>query len=129
MVVGTGIQKGIKWRNLTSKLGLSRESLTASCLGEMSFDKNHATTIGRIFSLPSAAVALLQAVPCNASPTRPATGLISWCPASSCPARRTDQSFPLPPFDLLSSRACHAPHQSAVAACPGTQVQSGEELP
>ncbi|MEF8728155.1 MAG: cyanase [Accumulibacter sp.] len=67
MIVGTKIQKGIKWSDVASKLGLSKEWVTAGCLGQMTFDKNQATTIGQIFSLPSEAVALLQVVPCKGS--------------------------------------------------------------
>ncbi|MCB1964652.1 MAG: cyanase, partial [Candidatus Accumulibacter sp.] len=38
-----------------------------ACLGQMTFDKQQATTVGRIFGLPAEAVALLQVVPYKGS--------------------------------------------------------------
>jgi cyanate lyase len=49
------------------KVGLSKEWVTAGCLGQMTFDKKQAATLGKIFGLPPDAVALLQVVPYKGS--------------------------------------------------------------
>lgn len=67
MIVAARIDKGIKWSDVADALGLSKEWVTAACLGQMIFDKAQATTIGSIFELPAEAVALLQVVPYKGS--------------------------------------------------------------
>ena len=67
MIVAARIDKGIKWSDVADALGLSKEWVTAACLGQMTFDKAQATTIGSIFELPAEAVALLQVVPYKGS--------------------------------------------------------------
>ena len=67
MIVATKIQEGIKWSDVAKKIGLSKEWVTAGCLGQMAFDKKQAAIIGKIFSLPAEAVALLQAAPYKGS--------------------------------------------------------------
>ena len=61
------IMKGIKWTDVAKKVGLSKEWVTAGCLGQMTFDKRQATIIGKIFGLSAQAVALLQVVPYKGS--------------------------------------------------------------
>jgi len=67
MIVTAKIQKGIKWADVAQTVGLSKEWVTAGCLGQMTFDTTQAATIGRIFGLPAEAVALLQVVPYKGS--------------------------------------------------------------
>jgi cyanate lyase len=67
MIVAAKIQKGLKWADVAREVGLSKEWVTAGCLGQMTFDKEQATTVGRIFGLPADAVALLQVVPYKGS--------------------------------------------------------------
>jgi len=67
MIVATKIQKGIKWSEVADKVGLSKEWVTAGCLGQMTFDAVQAKILGEIFTLPGEAVALLQAVPYKGS--------------------------------------------------------------
>ena len=67
MIVASKIQKGIKWADVASKLGLSKEWVTAGCLGQMTFDAQQAATIGEIFALSADAVALLQVPPYKGS--------------------------------------------------------------
>ena len=45
----------------------AKEWVTAGCLGQMTFDKKQAETIGKIFGLPLEAVKLLQVVPYKGS--------------------------------------------------------------
>ena len=39
MIIATKIQKGVKWSDVAKKIGLSKEWVTAGCLGQMTFDK------------------------------------------------------------------------------------------
>ena len=39
------IKKGLKWDDVAKKVGLSKEWVTAGCLGQMTFDKKQATTL------------------------------------------------------------------------------------
>ena len=66
-IVAAKIKKGIKWADVAKKVGLSKEWVTAGCLGQMTFDKKQATVIGKIFGLDAEAVALLQVVPYKGS--------------------------------------------------------------
>ncbi|MEI7429199.1 MAG: cyanase [Betaproteobacteria bacterium] len=67
MIVAAKIKKGIKWGDVAKKVGLSKEWVTAGCLGQMTFDKKQASVIGKIFGLDAEAVALLQVVPYKGS--------------------------------------------------------------
>ena len=67
MIVAAKISQGIKWSDVAAKLGLSKEWVTAGCLGQMTFDKQQAEIIGATFDLPKEAVALLQVVPYKGS--------------------------------------------------------------
>ena len=67
MIIAAKIQKGIKWGDVAREIGLSKEWVTAGCLGQMTFDKKQAGIIGKIFGLPAEAVALLQTVPYKGS--------------------------------------------------------------
>ncbi|MCZ4304561.1 cyanase [Zoogloeaceae bacterium G21618-S1] len=67
MIVAAKIQKGIKWADVAKKIGLSKEWVTAGCLGQMAFDKKQAGIIGKLFGLPAEAIALLQAAPYKGS--------------------------------------------------------------
>jgi cyanate lyase len=66
-IVAAKISKGIKWADVARELGLSKEWVTAGCLGQMTFDAGQARTLGRIFDLPDEAVKLLQVVPYKGS--------------------------------------------------------------
>jgi cyanate lyase len=67
MIVAAKIKKGIKWADVAKKIGLSKEWVTAGCLGQMTFTDEQAKKIGKIFSLPAEAVQLLQVVPYKGS--------------------------------------------------------------
>jgi len=67
MIIAAKIQKGIKWSDVAKKIGLSKEWVTAGCLGQMSFDKNQSAVIAEIFALPAEAAVLLQTVPYKGS--------------------------------------------------------------
>ena len=67
LIYSTKVQKGIKWSDVATKLKLSKEWVTAACLGQMTLTADQAKAIARIFDLPSDAIALLQAVPYKGS--------------------------------------------------------------
>ncbi len=67
MILAAKVQKEIKWADVASALGLSKEWVTAACLGQMTFDKAQAETVGEIFGLSDEAVAWLQIVPYKGS--------------------------------------------------------------
>jgi len=67
MIIGAKIAKGIKWADVATKIGLSKEWVTAACLGQMALDARQAAIIADTFALPAEAVAILQAVPYKGS--------------------------------------------------------------
>ena len=78
MILSAKVSKGIKWVQVAEAIHLSKEWTTAGCLGQMTFNKAQAETIGRLFDLSDEAVAWLQVVPSKGSlstavPTDPLT--------------------------------------------------------
>ena len=69
MIVAAKITKGLKWADVAARIGLSKEWVTAGCLGQMTFDAGQAAVLGEVFGLPEEAVALLQQVPYKGSLT------------------------------------------------------------
>jgi cyanate lyase len=67
MIVAAKIKKGLKWADVAKKIGLSKEWVTAGCLGQMTFTDEQAKKLGKIFALPAEAVQLLQVVPYKGS--------------------------------------------------------------
>lgn len=67
LIIATKVAKSIKWSDVAEKVGLSKEWVTAACLGQMTLDKEQAGIVGEIFSLPDEAVAWLQIVPYKGS--------------------------------------------------------------
>lgn len=61
------VTRNIHWRDVAEAIGRSREWTTAACLGQMTFDKHQAETIGKLFDLPDEAVAWLQIAPYKGS--------------------------------------------------------------
>ena len=58
---------GIKWDDVAKKVGLSKEWVTAGCLGQMTFDEQQAKAIGEIFDLTGEEQKWLQVVPYKGS--------------------------------------------------------------
>ena len=67
MIIGAKIAKGLKWEAVAAQVGLSKEWVTAGCLGQMTFNAPQAEIIGGIFDLPAEAIAWLQVVPSKGS--------------------------------------------------------------
>jgi cyanate lyase len=67
MILAAKVRKGIKWADVAAEVGLSKEWTTAACLGQMTFSKAQAETVGTLFGLSDEAVAWLQVVPYKGS--------------------------------------------------------------
>lgn len=67
MIIAAKVRKGLKWAHAAEAIGLSKEWTTAGCLGQMTFDKPQAETLGALFELPDEAIAWLQVVPYKGS--------------------------------------------------------------
>ncbi|WPC30930.1 cyanase [Acinetobacter towneri] len=63
MIISAKVLKSIKWSDVAKEIELSKEWVTAACLGQMAFNKEQAEKIGQIFGLSNEAVAWLQIVP------------------------------------------------------------------
>ena len=67
MIIEAKVKKGLKWEDVAKKVGLSKEWVTAGCLGQMTFDAKQAKIVARIFGLPTEAEKWLQVVPYKGS--------------------------------------------------------------
>jgi cyanate lyase len=61
------ITKGIKWSDVAGKVGMSKEWVTAACLGQMTLNEEQAATVGEIFDLTAAERKWLTVVPYKGS--------------------------------------------------------------
>ncbi len=66
-IVATKVAKGLKWSDVAAKVGLSKEWVTAACLGQMTLTPEQAGVIGEIFALSDAEQKWLQVVPYKGS--------------------------------------------------------------
>ena len=66
-IVSNKVRLGIQWSDVANEVGLSKEWVTAACLGQMAMEKAHAEVVGKIFELSDEAVAWLQIVPYKGS--------------------------------------------------------------
>ena len=60
-------KKGLTYAAIAKKVGQSKEWVTAGLLGQMTFDKAQAQTIGKLLGLDKEAVQILQEVPYKGS--------------------------------------------------------------
>ncbi|EGI77006.1 cyanase [Hylemonella gracilis] len=68
-IITVKVSKGLKWEDVAAKVGLSKEWVTAGCLGQMTFDAAQAKTLGAIFGLNEEEQKWLQVVPYKGSLT------------------------------------------------------------
>jgi cyanate lyase len=66
-IISTKVSKGIKWDDVAKKVGLSKEWVTAACLGQMTLDAAQADVVGDIFELNVDERKWLQVVPYKGS--------------------------------------------------------------
>ena len=67
MIIEAKVAKGLKWEDVAAKVGLSKEWVTAGCLGQMTFDREQAMILGEVFGLSEDAVKWLQVTPYKGS--------------------------------------------------------------
>jgi cyanate lyase len=67
MIIETKVAKGLKWEDVAAQLGLSKEWVTAGCLGQMTFDAKQARILADLFELPPEAEQWLQVPPYRGS--------------------------------------------------------------
>ncbi|MGE0114647.1 MAG: cyanase [Steroidobacteraceae bacterium] len=67
MIVATKLKKGLKWSELGTVLGKSKEWTAAALLGQMALDAQQAAAVGKTLDLPEEAVLLLQTFPYKGS--------------------------------------------------------------
>ena len=66
-IIATKVQKGLKWSDIAARVGLSKEWVTAGCLGQMTFNAEQAGALAEIFGLNPDEKAWLMVVPYKGS--------------------------------------------------------------
>lgn len=66
-IISAKVSKGIKWETVATKVGLSKEWVTAACLGQMTLDAAQAEIVGNLFDLSTEERKWLQVVPYKGS--------------------------------------------------------------
>jgi cyanate lyase len=66
-IILSKIKKKIKWSDIAKAVGKSKEWVTAGLLGQMTFTKEQAETVGTLLDLSAEAVELLERVPYKGS--------------------------------------------------------------
>jgi cyanate lyase len=66
-IITTKVAKGLKWSDVAAKVGLSKEWVTAACLGQMTLNAEQAGVIGSLFGLNEEEKNWLMVVPYKGS--------------------------------------------------------------
>ena len=66
-IITVKVKKGIKWADVATKVGESKEWVTAACLGQMTLNAEQAKVLGKIFGLDTEEQKWLQVVPYKGS--------------------------------------------------------------
>ncbi|WP_119291622.1 cyanase [Azohydromonas sediminis] len=66
-IVATKVAKGLKWADVAAKVGLSKEWVTAACLGQMTLNAEQADVVAEIFGLTPDEKKWLMVVPYKGS--------------------------------------------------------------
>ena len=66
-IISTKVSKGLKWADVATKVGQSKEWTTALCLGQMTATPEQAKVLGKIFGLTAEEQKWLQVVPYKGS--------------------------------------------------------------
>ena len=66
-IIATKVAKGLKWADVAREVGLSKEWVTAACLGQMTLDAGQAAVVARLFDLSETEARWLQVVPYKGS--------------------------------------------------------------
>ena len=66
-IINTKVTLGLKWSDVAAKVGLSKEWVTAACLGQMTLNDEQASVLAEIFSLTPEEKKWLMVVPYKGS--------------------------------------------------------------
>ena len=66
-IITTKVAKGIKWADVATQVGLSKEWVTAACLGQMTLSEQQAGVVAEIFGLSTEEKKWLMVVPYKGS--------------------------------------------------------------
>jgi cyanate lyase len=66
-IVAAKVVKGLKWSDVSARLGLSKEWTTAACLGQMTLSPEQAAVVGDLFDLTEEERKWLTVVPYKGS--------------------------------------------------------------
>ena len=66
-IITAKVSKSLKWEDVAQKVGLSKEWVTAGCLGQMTFNAAQAAVLAQIFDLTEEETKWLQVVPYKGS--------------------------------------------------------------
>jgi cyanate lyase len=66
-IITTKVEKGLKWADVAAKVGLSKEWVTAACLGQMTLNDEQASVIAEVFGLTPDEKKWLMVVPYKGS--------------------------------------------------------------
>ena len=66
-IITAKVSKGLRWEDVAQQVGLSKEWVTAGCLGQMTFTAEQAATLAQIFDLDAEDCKWLQVVPYKGS--------------------------------------------------------------
>ena len=67
LIIETKVREGITWAQVAERVGLSKEWVTAGCLGQMTFSRAQADQAQQLFELTDEEAAWLQIVPYKGS--------------------------------------------------------------
>ncbi|MBU1359200.1 MAG: cyanase [Gammaproteobacteria bacterium] len=66
-IIATKVSRGLKWSDIAEKVGLSKEWVTAACLGQMQLNGEQAEVVAGIFGLTPEETRWLMVVPYKGS--------------------------------------------------------------
>jgi cyanate lyase len=66
-IITAKVTQGLKWADVATQVGLSKEWVTAACLGQMTLTAEQAAIVGAIFGLSAEDQKWLQVVPYKGS--------------------------------------------------------------
>ena len=66
-IITTKVSKGLKWSDVATQVGCSKEWVTAGCLGQMTFTAEQAGVVAEIFGLSAEEKKWLMVVPYRGS--------------------------------------------------------------
>jgi cyanate lyase len=66
-IIATKVAKGLKWADVAARVGLSKEWVTAACLGQMTLTAEQAGVVSEVFGLSEAEKQWLMVVPYKGS--------------------------------------------------------------